>query len=74
MPGGTEPDLNLSYNSQAVDGRTAATNNQANWIGDGWSMEPGYIERQDASCSDDTKTATAPTRAPTSAGRRTTLS
>ncbi|MFF0290204.1 RHS repeat domain-containing protein [Streptomyces sp. NPDC005262] len=54
VPGGAEPDLSLSYSSQAVDGRTAATNNQSNWIGDGWSMEPGYIERQYVSCTDDT--------------------
>ncbi|MFF2852017.1 RHS repeat domain-containing protein [Streptomyces sp. NPDC058001] len=55
VPGGVQPDLKLAYNSQAVDGRTAATNNQANWIGDGWSMEPGYIERRYVSCSDDAK-------------------
>ncbi|WSB27164.1 RHS repeat protein [Streptomyces sp. NBC_01788] len=55
VPGGAQPDLSLSYSSQAVDGRTAATNNQANWIGDGWSMEPGYIERRYVSCSADTK-------------------
>ncbi|MGI5440440.1 RHS repeat-associated core domain-containing protein [Streptomyces shenzhenensis] len=54
VPGGTAPALSLSYNSQSVDGRTAATNNQANWIGDGWSMEPGYIERRYVSCSEDT--------------------
>ena len=53
VPGGVEPELNLSYSSQAVDGRTAATNNQANWVGDGWSLEPGYIERRYVSCSDD---------------------
>jgi RHS repeat-associated protein len=55
VPGGVQPDLSLAYSSQAVDGRTAATNNQANWIGDGWSMEPGYIERRYVSCSDDAK-------------------
>ncbi|MFH8484004.1 RHS repeat domain-containing protein [Streptomyces longisporoflavus] len=55
VPGGTEPELSLAYNSQSVDGRTAATNNQANWIGDGWSMEPGYIERRYVACSDDAK-------------------
>ncbi|MET9221784.1 RHS repeat-associated core domain-containing protein [Streptomyces sp. NPDC003300] len=52
--GGVQPDLSLGYASQSVDGRTAATNNQANWIGDGWSMDPGYIERQYVSCADDT--------------------
>ncbi|MEV0783269.1 RHS repeat-associated core domain-containing protein [Streptomyces sp. NPDC050423] len=54
VPGGTSPDLKLAYSSQSIDGRTAATNNQANSIGDGWSMEPGYIERQYVSCADDT--------------------
>lgn len=55
VPGGAAPDLSLSYSSQSVDGRTAATNNQANWVGDGWSMDPGFIERRYISCSDDTK-------------------
>ncbi|WP_442806518.1 RHS repeat domain-containing protein [Streptomyces sp. NBC_01022] len=55
VPGETAPDLKLRYSSQSVDGRTASTNNQANGIGDGWSMEPGYIERQYISCTDDTK-------------------
>ncbi|MEU0991778.1 RHS repeat-associated core domain-containing protein [Streptomyces sp. NPDC005953] len=53
VPGGAAPQLGLGYSSQSVDGRTAATNNQANWIGDGWSMEPGYIERQYISCRED---------------------
>ncbi|WP_437033521.1 RHS repeat domain-containing protein [Streptomyces sp. enrichment culture] len=53
VPGALEPDLGLSYSSQAVDGRTAATNNQANWIGDGWSLSPGSIERRYVSCQDD---------------------
>ncbi|MFG3304888.1 RHS repeat-associated core domain-containing protein [Streptomyces wuyuanensis] len=53
VPGGVAPELGLGYSSHSVDGRTAATNNQANWIGDGWSMEPGYIERQYVSCMDD---------------------
>lgn len=53
VPGDVGPKLQLGYSSQSVDGRTATTNNQANAIGDGWSMEPGYIERQYASCTDD---------------------
>ncbi|MFF7205328.1 RHS repeat domain-containing protein [Streptomyces sp. NPDC008141] len=55
VPGNVAPQLNLSYASQSIDGRTAATNNQANWIGDGWSMEPGYVERRYVSCTDDMK-------------------
>ncbi|WP_213457323.1 SpvB/TcaC N-terminal domain-containing protein, partial [Rhizomonospora bruguierae] len=51
--GGPEPNLSLSYNSNAVDGRTSGTNNQGSWIGDGWDLWPGFIERQYKSCNDD---------------------
>ncbi|MEU5243819.1 RHS repeat-associated core domain-containing protein [Streptomyces asoensis] len=53
VPGGLEPGVELGYNSQAVDGRTAASNNQPSWIGDGWHYEPGFIERKYKSCEDD---------------------
>jgi len=52
--GGPEPNLSLAYSSQAVDGLTANTNTQGSWIGDGWDLWPGYIERQYRSCADDT--------------------
>ncbi|WBQ02016.1 RHS repeat-associated core domain-containing protein [Kribbella sp. CA-293567] len=52
-PGGLQPNLALSYSSSAVDGRTSATNNQASWAGDGWSLEPGFIERSYSGCADD---------------------
>ncbi|GGZ33946.1 RHS repeat domain-containing protein [Streptomyces poonensis] len=61
VPGGLTPDLGLSYSSQSVDGRTAATNNQANWIGDGWSMTPGSIERRYVPCEDDKTDGNNPT-------------
>ncbi|WP_438488888.1 RHS repeat domain-containing protein [Streptomyces sp. S186] len=54
-PGGLEPKLNLAYSSQSVDGRTAATNNQANWVGDGWSLSENFIERRYKPCIDDMK-------------------
>ncbi|MFD0560394.1 RHS repeat-associated core domain-containing protein [Stackebrandtia endophytica] len=47
------PDISLAYGSQGVDGRTASTNNQGSWIGEGFSYEPGYIERRYKSCQDD---------------------
>ncbi|MFE9256304.1 RHS repeat domain-containing protein [Streptomyces sp. NPDC006879] len=53
VPGGLEPELALGYNSQALDGRTAATNNQANWVGDGWSLTENFIERRYTPCNDD---------------------
>jgi hypothetical protein len=52
-PFGTTPSLALSYNSQSVDGRTSATNNQASWVGMGWDLEVGSIERRYKNCSDD---------------------
>ncbi|MFF5711809.1 RHS repeat domain-containing protein [Streptomyces sp. NPDC012756] len=53
VPGGLKPAVALGYNSQSVDGRTAASNNQPSWLGDGWAYEPGFIERRYVSCEDD---------------------
>ncbi|MEV7279286.1 RHS repeat-associated core domain-containing protein [Streptomyces sp. NPDC093111] len=53
VPGGLVPGIALGYNSQSVDGRTAASNNQPGWLGDGWSYEPGFIERRYIGCEDD---------------------
>ncbi|MFE7210083.1 RHS repeat domain-containing protein [Streptomyces sp. NPDC057611] len=54
-PGGLDPDLGLGYSSQSLDGRTSATNNQTNWVGDGWSLTENSIERRFTSCNDDMK-------------------
>src|SRR4051812_756177 len=51
--GGRTPGIALTYNSQAVDGRTTTTNNQGSWVGEGFSYEPGYVERQYKACADD---------------------
>jgi YD repeat-containing protein len=51
--GGPAPNLALRYDSQWADGRTASSNGQASWIGAGWDLEPGYIERSYRTCSDD---------------------
>jgi RHS repeat-associated protein len=53
VPGELEPDISLDYSSASVDGRTASTNNQPSWVGEGWDYDPGYIERQYAGCTDD---------------------
>ncbi|MBN1427227.1 MAG: hypothetical protein JXB07_02505 [Anaerolineae bacterium] len=42
-PGGLQPSLALSYSSQVVDNASGMT--QASWVGMGWSMETGAIER-----------------------------
>ncbi|WP_053661614.1 RHS repeat-associated core domain-containing protein [Streptomyces sp. MMG1121] len=52
-PFGATPDLSLSYDSQSVDGRTSATNNQASWAGMGWDLDVGYIQRIYRNCSQD---------------------
>ncbi|MET9368341.1 toxin C-terminal domain-containing protein [Streptomyces griseoflavus] len=52
-PGGLTPTIGLGYSSQTADGRTAVTNNQGSWIGDGFAYEPGYIERSYKPCADD---------------------
>ncbi|MGW4780002.1 polymorphic toxin-type HINT domain-containing protein [Streptomyces filamentosus] len=53
-PAGPAPSITLSYNSQAVDGKTAVSSPQASWIGEGWDFNPGFIERRYRSCKDDT--------------------
>ncbi|MFJ8795675.1 RHS repeat-associated core domain-containing protein [Streptomyces sp. NPDC102462] len=52
-PMGMAPELSLSYNSQSVDGRTSASNNQASWVGMGWDLNVGAIERRYINCADD---------------------
>jgi RHS repeat-associated protein len=51
--GGPSPSLALSYSSSSVDGRTGGTNTQGSWIGDGWDMWPGFIERRYVACAND---------------------
>ncbi|MBP2320389.1 RHS repeat-associated protein [Kibdelosporangium banguiense] len=53
--GGLAPSLALSYRSSAVDGRTTVTNNQPSWIGDGWALSSGFVERTYGGCSTDTE-------------------
>ncbi len=51
--GGPAPTVALSYSSSSVDGRNATTNNQPNWVGEGFDYTPGQITRSYKSCSDD---------------------
>jgi RHS repeat-associated protein len=50
---GPSPQLQLSYNSGAVDGRTSSTSGQTGWVGEGFDLSQGYIERSYRSCKDD---------------------
>lgn len=54
VPAGPAPDITFQYNSQSVDGRTSASNNQSSWLGEGWDYNPGSIERTYRSCASDT--------------------
>jgi hypothetical protein len=54
--GGEEPELALGYSAQSVDGRTASTNNQPSWAGEGFELAPGgFIERRYKACMLDGK-------------------
>lgn len=51
---GTAPTVSIGYDSGSVDGRTASTNNQPSWVGEGFNLAPGgFITRDYASCADD---------------------
>jgi RHS repeat-associated protein len=52
---GPAPALSFDYSSQAVDGRTSAQNGQTSKVGEGWSFEPGFIERKFHSCRSEAK-------------------
>jgi hypothetical protein len=55
-PGGLQPSVVLSYNSQVVDESTTLT--QASWVGMGWDLDTGLVTRNlhgtDSDWSDDT--------------------
>ncbi|MEU9234464.1 polymorphic toxin-type HINT domain-containing protein [Streptomyces subrutilus] len=54
VPGDRKPDLGLSYSSSSIDGRSANSNNQASWAGDGFGLaQGGFVERAYKSCGDD---------------------
>ena len=53
VAGGLTPDLALSYDSSSVDGRVSSSNNQPSWVGEGFSLSPGFIERAYVPCRKD---------------------
>ncbi|TDB89958.1 RHS repeat-associated core domain-containing protein [Actinomadura sp. 7K534] len=53
VPGGLTPSVSISYSSGSVDGKTSNTNGQPSWVGQGFDLWPGYIERRYKSCEDD---------------------
>ncbi|MFG3715047.1 RHS repeat domain-containing protein [Micromonospora sp. NPDC047730] len=53
VPGDLVPNLTIGYSSGTIDGRASNTNNQPSWVGEGFDLWPGYIERSYKSCADD---------------------
>jgi RHS repeat-associated protein len=58
--GGLEPEIGLDYDSNEINGQTAATQEQASWAGDGWSTPQSYIEQSFTACADDPEGSAAP--------------
>ncbi|GHF50698.1 hypothetical protein GCM10010218_35310 [Streptomyces mashuensis] len=50
---GPSPKLAINYNSGSIDGRVGSTNNQPSWVGEGFDLSVGFIERAYQSCKDD---------------------
>jgi RHS repeat-associated protein len=46
------PSISLSYDAGSLDGQTAATQAQGNWLGDGWSTPDNFIEQSYKPCAD----------------------
>ncbi|MET9881257.1 polymorphic toxin-type HINT domain-containing protein [Actinacidiphila glaucinigra] len=53
VPGDLTPKLGLSYSSAVLDGRTANSNNQSSWAGDGFDIASNFVERSYKPCGDD---------------------
>ncbi|MFI9591313.1 RHS repeat-associated core domain-containing protein [Nonomuraea sp. NPDC052265] len=53
VPGGLTPQLAIGYAASSQDGRTSSTNNQSSWVGEGFNLWPGSIERSYKACADD---------------------
>lgn len=56
VPGGLEPSVAINYSSAEADGRTAGTNNQPSWLGEGFDLSTGFIERRYQSCAEESGT------------------
>jgi RHS repeat-associated protein len=53
VPSGLSPKVEIGYSSGSVDGRTSNSNSQSSWVGEGFDLWPGFIERHYKSCEDD---------------------
>ncbi|MGC5342385.1 RHS repeat-associated core domain-containing protein [Streptomyces sp. DT171] len=53
VPGGLLPKLSIGYSSGSIDGQTSNSNNQSSWLGSGFDMNTGFIERHFKPCGED---------------------
>ena len=60
---GPSPNIALSYSSSSVDGRSEVTNNQPSWVGEGFDVSPGYVERRYVPCFEDSTNGANSTKA-----------
>ncbi|WP_419702819.1 RHS repeat-associated core domain-containing protein [Promicromonospora sp. NFX87] len=67
---GPSPELAIGYSSASLDGRVSSTNNQSSWVGDGWDMTSGFVERRYVPCSED-RDETSGGQNPNNASRKT---
>lgn len=57
-PGGLAPKISFDYSSASVDGLTKSTTSQTSWLGEGWSYDPGFVERSYRPCDHDGSAST----------------
>ncbi|MGC7095385.1 RHS repeat-associated core domain-containing protein [Amycolatopsis lurida] len=50
---GPAPNLRIAYSAGSVDGRMGSSNNQPSWVGEGFDLSTGYIERSFRTCKED---------------------
>ncbi|MFT4225348.1 RHS repeat-associated core domain-containing protein [Micropruina sp.] len=50
LAGPVAPALAIGYNSGVTDGAVSTTNNQASWLGEGFDLPIGFIERKYVPC------------------------
>lgn len=58
VAGTASPSLALTYDSGTTDGVVSWTNNQSSWVGEGFDLSMGFIERSYVTCSADTPPGT----------------
>ncbi|MBK8445767.1 MAG: hypothetical protein IPL41_03405 [Micropruina sp.] len=54
LAGPISPGLSIAYSSGATDGAVSTTNNQSSWVGEGFDLPIGFIERKYVPCGMET--------------------